>query len=409
MLVKKNIILLIMMLTCAVLLYACSESGKRQEEVPENMEVLEKGYDLPVSDTERKEAEDDCKKMTALISDIYETADKGNASNVVLSDEILYEMAEIIGKTGSCVMTNQIYSNMENHETFEKFLNSCMAGESGSSVLYEIYSHGGLGRKKYIYDGKDMYVVTANMAWSDIEQPVITYISRARIKEWRYTDKGWLCYELCVPEYPEVTEILDGSYMIRVKPISEENRKMSEKCVLGLGYQGNNLLCSNWNTDSMERLDYNGLYEYLYAMKYERRFEPENDFGGIPKEEFEALVMEYLPIEPELIQKYAVFDEETQSYPWVSTGGFQYAPTFFDSSIPEVTNIRENADGTVTLTVDAVCEMILLDDAVITHELTVRFLEDGSFQYLGNRILNHGIEDIPEYKYRVISQTNYLL
>ena len=44
--------------------------------------------------------------------------------------------------------------------------------------------------------------------------------------------------------------------------------------------------------------------------------------------------------------------------------------------------------------------MILCDEAVITHELTVRFAEDGSFRYLSNKILNGGIKDIPEYQYR---------
>ena len=40
--------------------------------------------------------------------------------------------------------------------------------------------------------------------------------------------------------------------------------------------------------------------------------------------------------------------------------------------------------------------MVICDDAVITHELTVRVLQrDGSFQYLGNEILNDGIMHIP--------------
>lgn len=43
-------------------------------------------------------------------------------------------------------------------------------------------------------------------------------------------------------------------------------------------------------------------------------------------------------------------------------------------------------------------------EAVITHELTVRFAEDGSFQYLGNKILNGGIKDIPEYQYRIVDK-----
>ena len=47
--------------------------------------------------------------------------------------------------------------------------------------------------------------------------------------------------------------------------------------------------------------------------------------------------------------------------------------------MPEVVGIKENDDGTVTLTVEAVCDMVICNDAVITHELTVRFAEDGSF------------------------------
>lgn len=45
--------------------------------------------------------------------------------------------------------------------------------------------------------------------------------------------------------------------------------------------------------------------------------------------------------------------------------------------------------------------MLLCDDAAITHELTVRISEDGSFQYLGNKILGEGVLNVPEYQYRV--------
>ena len=109
----------------------------------------------------------------------------------------------------------------------------------------------------------------------------------------------------------------------------------------------------------------------------------------------------YLPITAEQIRDYAVFDEENQTYYWVRLGCFNYAPTFFGTSLPEVVDIKENEDGTVTLTVEAVCDMVICDDAVITHELTVRFAEDGSFQYLGNEILNDEIMQIPDYQYRI--------
>ena len=398
--------LLIIMLLCCFLFCACNNSGAKEDMIEESAEADsgEKGYDLPVSDSERKEAEDDCKEMMGLISELYKNADKGHASNVVIADEIINQMAEKLKSTGCPVTGTAVYFNMENYKALEDFLNNSIAGSSGSVVVYEIHSDGGIGRYKYSYDGNDMYVLSAKATWSDDDKPVITYISYTRIKEWRFTDKGWFCYELCVPEYPEVTEIVDGSRLVRVKPITEENREMSEKCVLGLAYHGNNLLCSDWDTDHMENLDYNGMYEYLYAMKYQEKFPSEDYPDGIPKDEFESLIMEYLPITAAEIQGYAVFDEEKQTYEWARLGCFNYALTYFGTSFPEVTDIRENGDGTITLTVDAVCSMILCDDAVITHELTVQFAEDGSFQYLGNKILGDGISNIPEYQYRIIRE-----
>lgn len=402
----KNRIILANMMLCIALICACgkeeeNQKGVTNEAVSDIDRQIENGYDLPVSDDEREEAETDCKRMMELISDIYKGTDKGDSLNDTLSDEALYEMTEKIKEIGSPVRMNKVYSNLENYEQFKKFLILCTAGNSGTEVIYEIHSDGSIGREKYIYDGNDMYVVASIFTWGNDGKPVMSYISYSKINEWEYTDKGWFCYELCVPDYPEVTEVVDGSCMIRVKPMGDENRKISEKCVLGLAYQGNNLLCSNWDTEHMENLDYNGLYEYLYAMKYGKKFDSENYPNGIPKEEFEKLITEYLPITEKDIQRYAVFDEENQTYEWARLGCFNYTPDYFGTSFPEVTDIRENGDGTVTLTVDAVCEFMLCDDVVITHELTIRFFDDGSFKYLGNKIMNNGISDIPAYEYRI--------
>ena len=416
---KKKSILLIMAFLIGCFVCACgkedsivdeslvedTEDVSSTEEIKsaeeEAAEQWEKGYDLPLDEQEREEAETDCKKQIELYLDIYETADKGIASNVALDDQTVLEMQRKLKDAGCPVTTMVTYSNMENYESVDSFLKECMEGKSGSAVIYEVHNDGGLGRMKFIFDGTDMYVVSAKGIWNADNKPGISYISYTRLKEWKYTDKGWFCYELCVPEPPEVREIMDGSCLIRIKPMTEEQREMSEKCVRGLGYQGNNLLCSNWDTEHMEELDYNGMYEYLYAMKYQEKFNSENYPNGIPKEEFENLIMEYLPVTAEQIREYAVFDEENQTYAWVRLGCLNYAPTFFGTSLPEVIDIRENGDGTITLTVDAVCDMVICDDAVITHELTIRFAEDGSFQYLGNEILNDGIMQIPDYQYRI--------
>ena len=389
-----------------------SQHEKKLKSVPNNNtkedviseEDLEKGYDLPVSAQENEEATRDSMQIMSGLEHIYRNADKGDSLNVVLDNKSICKMIKKIKQQGYSVTVSEDYSNMENYKRFSSFLAKAQEKQKGSGVIYEVHSEGSIGRKKFIYDGKEMFLLASNASWDDNGKPIITFVSYTRIKKWRYSRKGWFCYELCVPEYPEVTEMVDGSCLIRIKPMSDNKRKLSRKCVRGLAYQGNNILCSNWDQEHMQKIDYNGLYEYLYTMKYKKKFNGKKYPSGIPKDQFEQLIMEYLPVSREDIEKYASYNEKKKTYDWMRLGCFNYAPNFFGTSIPEVTKIKHNSNGTVTLTVDAVCEMVLCNEAVITHELTVKFNKDGSFRYLGNKILNGGIKKIPEYQYRILKE-----
>lgn len=399
---RKKAALPILVLSCIVLLSACGNGGEN-EKYPADEKAAElpaeKGYDLPISDSEREKAQAEGREIMELVADL--ARDGGGEPEAVFSEEAVCEMAERIGERKVPVRTNRPYSNMANYEKLESFLNAASAGESGRAVVFEIHSDGSIGRCQYTFDGEDMYVLTANFVWDDDGEPAMAYLSNARIMQWEFTEKGWFSYRLCVPEYPEVTEVVDGSCLIRVLPITQENREMSEKCVYGLGYRGNNLLCSDWEAGQMEHLDYNGMYEYLYAMKYGREFPAEKYQDGIPGEEFESLIMEYLPVTAEEIRSFAAFDEERQTYLWRGLAYSNHIADYFETSVPEVTDIRENSDGTLTLTVDAVCSVMLCDEAAITHELTVQFLEDGSLRYLGNKVLSGEAQGLPEYQYRI--------
>ena len=389
-----------------------SQNEKKLKSVPNNNtkedviseEDLEKGYDWPVSAQENEEATRDSMQIMSGLEHIYRNADKGDSLNVVLDNKSICKMIKKIKQQGYSVTVSEDYSNMENYKRFSSFLAKAQKKQKGSGVIYEVHSEGSIGREKFIYDGKDMFLLASNASWDDNGKPIITFVSYTRIKKWRYSRKGWFCYELCVPEYPDVTEMVDGSCLIRIKPMSDNKRKLSRKCVRGLAYQGNNILCSNWDQEHMQKIDYNGLYEYLYAMKYKKKFNGKKYPSGIPKDQFEQLIMEYLPVSREEIEKYASYNEKKKTYDWMRLGCFNYAPNFFGTSIPEVTKIKHNSNGTVTLTVDAVCEMVLCNEAVITHELTVKFNKDGSFRYLGNKILNGGIKEIPEYQYRILKE-----
>lgn len=404
--IDKKVVLYILFF--GILLCACSnkkvETSEKQKakSSDESRKAYKKGYNLPIENEEREEAEEDCIAVLNYLQDIYAEVDKGDTTNVVLADSDMEQIKRKLGREGAPVISSEAYSVMENYQVMDNFLQSLEQGVEGDVILYSILRDGSIERKKYLYDGGEMYLLAARAVWNEEGAPMIAHCSYTRIKEWRYTKKGWFAYEVCVPEPPEVSEVVDGSGMIRVKPLDVECIELSKKCVFPLGYHGNNLLCSNWDSEHLEVLDYNGLYEYLYQMKYQKKFVMERGKNGIPAEEFEQLIAEYIPVTAEQLRRTAIFDAEKQEYVWANLGCGNYAPTYFGTSLPEVIKVKKHQDGTLTLTVEAVCDTVISNDAVITHELSVKFREDGSFQYLGNKILEDGINMIPQYQYRIV-------
>ena len=63
---------------------------------------------------------------------------------------------------------------------------------------------------------------------------------------------------------------------------------------------------------------------------------------------------------------------------------------------PEVTSYKENGDGTLTLTVEAVWEDENTDCA-FTHEVTVRPAGKADFQYVSNQIIHDADQKVPPY------------
>ena len=134
-----------------VMILICIMYNRREEHIPETdsssetdlrktesdelseEERWEKGYDLPIEEEKKEEAETECFVIMDRLSDIYMNADKGDASNVVLSDETLDQMQDVVGESGSPVITSEIYCTMSNYEKMDQFLKDC------------------LGRERYIY------------------------------------------------------------------------------------------------------------------------------------------------------------------------------------------------------------------------------------------------------------------
>ena len=85
-------------------------------------------------------------------------------------------------------------------------------------------------------------------------KPVVTETIRTRIKNGIILEKAWFSYELCAPEPPEVSEVVDAGTMIRIRPMDKKCKELSIACVEKLGYQGTIFcvpagiyqICQNW-------------------------------------------------------------------------------------------------------------------------------------------------------------------
>ena len=74
-----------------------------------NYAVQERGYDLPVDEVVKEEAIEDCKNVMNQMKAIYQKADKGTSSNVVVSETVMEEMQEVLKEKNVPVITSAPY------------------------------------------------------------------------------------------------------------------------------------------------------------------------------------------------------------------------------------------------------------------------------------------------------------
>lgn len=208
-------------------------------------------------------------------------------------------------------------------------------------------------------------------------------VTRTRLRKWEYTGKGWFLYEYCVPEPPEVTEIVNSYEMMRVREQEERLLELEERWLLPLGYQGSSLLAVDWTAENLSMVEPGSAFSGLYAVEHGQKPSVEQYPEGVPAEEFETLFTRYLPVSVSTLRQWADYDAGTGRYAVDLLGYGSTPPGIFGTSVPEITGVTENPDGTLILETDAVCEMAG-QEAAMSHCITVR-LEGDRIQYLGNR------------------------
>ncbi|WP_167958813.1 DUF6070 family protein [Anaerosporobacter faecicola] len=365
----------------------------------EGQDTQEKEYNLPISDEESKQIEEECLTYLADYEELFQVCEEKNPEDVVVDEQTQIAIMDRLAAHGNPVVATYLQVNMRNDAVMEEFIQTVEAGKESKVTVYEVNMDGSIGRLEFCYTGEKMIFTYAHGLWEDGQSHVST-MSRARVLSWDYTKKGWFFYELCVPEPPVVAEEVGGTAVLRVKPMNSEYQKICDAYIAPIGYQGTNLFLTDWSEGHYGEMDFNDAFEYLYKMQYQKAVVPEDFDEGVPEELFEEVLTNYLPITKKECKKLAVYDKQQKIYPWWPLGCGNYAPDMYGTPIPEVVSIENKDNGILIVTVEAVWEEYATDCA-FRHEVTLREEEDGTVTFLGNTITDISETSLPQYTHRL--------
>ena len=334
-----------------------------------------------VQDIQQKEIADDFEELMEGTRELYEKV----AENKLLDSlEFQKQVIGYLGQKGYAAVDMKDQVDMVHSEQVETYCEKAKRGESADVVIYSVIEQGGVVRYELHTDGDDMDAIVSTVRWTD-NKPCMIYYHKFKVHSWKYTEKGYLFLE----EYhPPGFDGAPGETGFRVQPLDKTCRELNRKYVMPLGYALNNLLITNWDNQNYTELDFYDLYEKMYYMKYGKQVPYEANYGGaeyeVPKDEFEEVIKTYLPFSNSEIEKGTFYNSDNRTFRYRPRGlydcEFPYEP------YPEVISYEKLQDGTLKLTIEAVWEIRMLDQA-ITSELMIKPMEDGSFQYLSNKVI----------------------
>lgn len=122
----------------------------------------------------------------------------------------------------------------------------------------------------------------------------------------------------------------------------------------------------------------------------------------VPREEFEKVIQSCLNISSARLEAILKYDKSSQTYEYRPRGLYDSEPPSYP--FPEVIGEKENEDGTVTLDVSAVYPDLNLSRAY-THQVVIRPLTDGGFQYVSNKITYLSGENIINWHVNRLTDT----
>lgn len=349
-----------------MILILCAGCGQKTAE-----EITEDDRERQISEESIELAED--------YKEIYHrAAEQGTLDSLEVQQSII----DAIGEFGYAAADRDHQRDMVNPEQVERFCKNAQDDKKDEVSIFSVLDDGGFVRYDMITEQGEVNVTVTTLSWKE-ETPEIIYHHEFTAHSWKYTEKGYFFVE----EYqPPGYDGAPGQLAFRVKPLPEKLRELNRKYVLPVGYEGNNLMITDWEEGDFSEIDFYDLYEHFYYQTYGKMVPyergPEAEYQ-VPAEDFEEVILPHFRMTPQQIRENTVFDAASQSYRyrprWLNDATLPYGP------YPEVLSYEEQGDGTLCLWIEGVWERKLTDRAV-RNKLTVRPLEDGSCQYVSNEV-----------------------
>lgn len=299
--------------------------------------------------------------------------------------DVTGKIVERLGNQGYAAVDFENEIDMANPELAEAFCRLAKEKKEGKLLLLTVMDNGGFVRYDLETSQGEMKITRSILNWKDGE-PQAGYLTEYPAYTWNYTEKGYLFFE----EYhPSGFDGPSGHTAIRVKPLDSACREWNRKCLEPIGYGSNNMFIADWNESNFQNLNFYDLYEPLYQMYYGRQVPLDFDFGKvrfeIPGKEFGQVFTAFFQVDSRILRQKMIYHEETDTYQYRARCIYDCG-SGTEVPYPEVTSFEENADGTVKLMAEAVWPKKNMDCA-FSHEVIVRPLENGEFQYMSNRVI----------------------
>lgn len=289
----------------------------------------------------------------------------------------------------AAVDTDAVYpSCLANADGLREFAG---ADEADTSVI-RVNDEGGFSHLFFTKGNEDLLVLTRVSGDFRVSECEILPLYEAEVSDWDVF--YYRCYPAGDPHYIDYN-------LFRLTPVDRELYDLTQTYILPVGYRWVNLFLTDWQEGAWAGLQFQDTFEYLYEIRTGQPFpwqeyprQPGSDALLIPAQLFEETLLSCFSISREALRTAARYDGETDSYLWRPVHGDDLTTWDYPLVQPEVTAYVHNADGTITLTVQAASAEVKTN-CLFTHEVTLRPLENGGFQYVGNRITSIGSWGLP--------------